>query len=358
MDLLKQEIKLSGEQVELWLDENQQWAGEYFRRKATVEFVLKWIDLNENTCKEHGIYRKKSDVCIEDILNNNNNKKNTNNDDKVDDISCLEEEVEDDADETLLQYPGRFSRRFSEPISSSRDLRKGFRLRRNHSLQSQIHATIPEDETKDPQGMLRKHSADSHYSGKFTNDTTVPPIVRKRHRSIAQLGSLIESRIKLPNTKSLDQGKKLNLKHSNEEDFFYEIIKDIANNLNLKALSYNILVNIGILTNADRCSLFLVEGPKSRRSLVSELFDVHPIRLRTTTEQSGLEIRVPWGKGIVGYAAETGQTVNIQDAYAVREIDFYFYLNFNYCFLCLVSFAANSFDAVLTPPYTGATCYI
>ncbi|KAJ7375423.1 Dual 3',5'-cyclic-AMP and -GMP phosphodiesterase 11A [Desmophyllum pertusum] len=28
------------------------------------------------------------------------------------------------------------------------------------------------------------------------------------------------------------------------------------------------------------------------------------------------EIRVPWGKGLVGYAAETGETVNIPDAYA------------------------------------------
>ena len=340
MDLLKQEIKLSSEQVELWLDENQLWAEEYFRRKASVEFVLKWIHMNENTCKERGIYTKEPDVCIEDILNNNNNKKKANNEDKVDDNSCVEEEVEDDADEALLQYQGRFSRRYSEPVSSSRDLRKGSRLKRNHSWQSQKHPTIPEDENKDPMGMLRKYSADSHYSGKFTNDTTIPPIVRKRHRSIAQLGSLIESRIKLPNTKSLDQGKKLNLKHSNEEDFFYEIIKDIANNLNLKALSYNILVNIGILTNADRCSLFLVEGPKSRRSLVSELFDVHPIRLRTNSDQSGLEIRVPWGKGIVGYAAETGLTVNIQDAYAVREINFYFYLNFNYRFLCVVWFGA------------------
>ena len=319
MDLLKRGIEMPSEQVELWLDENQQWSEDYFRRKATVEFVLKWIHLHENTCKMHGIYTKKPDACIEDLLNNNKNISG----DKIDDISALEDDVLENADETLLQYQGRFSRRFSEPVTSSRDLnKKGFRLRRNHSLQSQIHATIPEDETKDVQP--RKHSADSHFLGKSATDTTCAPIVRQRHRSIAQLGSLIESRIKLPSRKSLDQGKKLNLKHNNEDDFFYEIIKDIANNLNLKTLSYNILVNIGILTNADRCSLFLVEGPKNRRSLVSELFDVHPIRLRTNTDQSGFVIRVPWGKGIVGYAAETGQTVNIHDAYAVR--DFYFNL--------------------------------
>jgi dual 3',5'-cyclic-AMP and -GMP phosphodiesterase 11 len=320
MDLLKQGIELSSEQVELWLDENRQWSEDYFRRKATVEFVLEWIHVHESACKMHGIYTKKTDASIEDLLNNNKNI----SEDIVEDISSSED-VMANADETLLQYQGRFSRRFSEPVTSSRDLnRKGFRLRRNHSLQSQIHATIPEDENREVQ--LRKYSADSHFSGRSPTDTACTPIVRQRHRSIAQLGSLIESRIKLPSTKSLDQGKKLNLKHNNEDDFFYEIIKDIANNLNLKTLSYNILVNIGILTNADRCSLFLVEGPKNRRSLVSELFDVHPIRLRTNADQNGFVIRVPWGKGIVGYAAETGQTVNIHDAYAVREIDFYFYL--------------------------------
>lgn len=307
--------KLSNDLVEEWLDDNQQWTEDYFRRKATVEFVLKWIDMNENTCKMHGIYTKHQPETssIEDLLNNNNKEK------MVSGIqSCIEDDGLDDADETLLRYQKISSRRFSEPVASSGDNRKGFPLKRNHSLQSQIHATISEVETKEP--LQRKHSADSHFLGKFTSDNTSAPIVRQRHRSIAQLGSLIESRIKLPSSKTLDHGKKLNLKHNNEDDFFYEIIKDIANNLNLKTLSYNILVNIGILTNADRCSLFLVEGPKNRRSLVSELFDVHPIRLRTTTDQTGLEVRVPWGKGIVGYAAERGQTVNIHDAYAVREI--------------------------------------
>lgn len=59
VDLLREEIKLSGEQVELWLDENCEWTEEYFQRKATVEFVLKWIHLNENTSKKHGIYKKR-----------------------------------------------------------------------------------------------------------------------------------------------------------------------------------------------------------------------------------------------------------------------------------------------------------
>ena len=54
------------------------------------------------------------------------------------------------------------------------------------------------------------------------------------------------------------------------------------------------------------------------RFLVSKLFDV--------TESSQLAdmyehkpIRIPYGKGIVGYVAESGETVNIPDAYQVRE---------------------------------------
>lgn len=52
------------------------------------------------------------------------------------------------------------------------------------------------------------------------------------------------------------------------------------------------------------------------RFLVSKLFDV--------TETSELAdmykhkpIRIPFGKGIVGYVASTGETVNIIDAYKV-----------------------------------------
>ena len=55
------------------------------------------------------------------------------------------------------------------------------------------------------------------------------------------------------------------------------------------------------------------------RFLVSKLFDV--------TEDSKLKdmyahkpIRIPYGKGIVGYVAETGKTVNIADAYQVFQL--------------------------------------
>ncbi|EDO43657.1 predicted protein [Nematostella vectensis] len=118
----------------------------------------------------------------------------------------------------------------------------------------------------------------------------------------------------------LNKESKLDLKNSNEREFFFEIVRDIANDLDLKTLSYKILVNVGILTNADRCSLFLVEGPKGKQWLVSKVFDVHIGSLNVSSAKEAIdhqrEIRVPLGVGLVGYAAETGETVNIPDAYA------------------------------------------
>lgn len=50
---------------------------------------------------------------------------------------------------------------------------------------------------------------------------------------------------------------------------------------------------------------------------MSKLFDVCP---RSTLEEMEKqeEVRVAWGTGIAGHVAESGDPVNISDAYAVR----------------------------------------
>ena len=54
-----------------------------------------------------------------------------------------------------------------------------------------------------------------------------------------------------------------------------ELIKDVANELDIDVLSHKILVNVGLLTHADRGSLFLVKGNNAQsRYLVAKLFDV------------------------------------------------------------------------------------
>lgn len=54
-----------------------------------------------------------------------------------------------------------------------------------------------------------------------------------------------------------------------------ELIKDVANELDIDVLCHKILVNVGLLTHADRGSLFLVKGNNAQsRYLVAKLFDV------------------------------------------------------------------------------------
>ena len=106
----------------------------------------------------------------------------------------------------------------------------------------------------------------------------------------------------------------------NEHELFFELIRDIANELNVDVLCHKILINVSILTNSDRGSLFLARGPKDARYLVSKLFDV---TAGSTLEQSlhreDQQICIPFGKGIAGHVALTREYINIPDAYEVRS---------------------------------------
>jgi hypothetical protein len=61
-----------------------------------------------------------------------------------------------------------------------------------------------------------------------------------------------------------------------QNDRLMELILDISNELNIDVLCYKILVNVGLLLLADRCSLFLARGPRDNRHLEAKLFDVSP----------------------------------------------------------------------------------
>jgi len=142
----------------------------------------------------------------------------------------------------------------------------------------------------------------------------------------------------------------------------------------VRSLCHKILQNVSMLLNADRGSLFLVQGdrgsydnsrgmnnlkssnpkspnstgsrinnttvgnPRSRRNslsspccgnslrprfLVSKLFDVCSRSTLQEMEKKE-EIRIPWGTGIVGYVAQSGDPVNIPDAYKVSTREQHF----------------------------------
>ncbi|XP_074926184.1 dual 3',5'-cyclic-AMP and -GMP phosphodiesterase 11A isoform X2 [Chelonoidis abingdonii] len=138
------------------------------------------------------------------------------------------------------------------------------------------------------------------------------------------LSALLESRVSLPQYPPTALDYKRYLKEHNERQFFLELVKDISNDLDLTSLSYKILIFVCLMVEADRSSLFLVEGAAAgKKSLVSKFFDVHagtPLLPCCSTENSN-EVQVPWGKGIIGYVAEHGETVNIPDAYQDRRFN-------------------------------------
>ncbi|XP_074034856.1 phosphodiesterase 11 isoform X2 [Leptinotarsa decemlineata] len=116
------------------------------------------------------------------------------------------------------------------------------------------------------------------------------------------------------------------LRQMDEKDLIFELVKDICNELEVRCLCHKILQNVCMLLHADRGSLFLVQGDKNSgcphspgsgnrdRCLVSKLFDVCSKSTLMEMEKKE-EIKIPLGTGIVGYVAESGEPVNIPDAY-------------------------------------------
>ena len=80
----------------------------------------------------------------------------------------------------------------------------------------------------------------------------------------------------IPNSPMFDPsslvGKDLELLEQN--DRLMDLILDISNELDINILCHKILLNVGHLTKADRCSLFLARGPREKRYLEAKLFDV------------------------------------------------------------------------------------
>lgn len=132
-----------------------------------------------------------------------------------------------------------------------------------------------------------------------------------------ELCTIISSR-----THSSLMGRREELGKLDKSDLFMELIRDVANELDINILCHKILVNVGLLTHADRGSLFLAKGPLEDRYLVAKLFDV---RQDTELEEAvqrakNEEIKIPFGVGIAGYVAQTKEIINIKDAYKVSYI--------------------------------------
>jgi adenylate cyclase len=85
---------------------------------------------------------------------------------------------------------------------------------------------------------------------------------------------------------------------------------DMINNESLENMLEQILeaftLKIGQILQADRTTIFMVDWDKQ------ELWS----KIAQGDDEARLEIRVPVGKGIAGHVAESGECLNIPDAYA------------------------------------------
>ena len=110
------------------------------------------------------------------------------------------------------------------------------------------------------------------------------------------------------------------LRKLDKHHLFVELLADVVSpNFNVNYLSHKILVNVLVLTNADRSSLFLVEGPEDSPILVSRLFDVmENTSVEEAVHDESEAIKMPVGVGIAGSVAKTGDTINLQNAYQVH----------------------------------------
>jgi len=89
-----------------------------------------------------------------------------------------------------------------------------------------------------------------------------------------------------------------------------DLILDISDELDLEVLSHKILVNLARLTNADRCSLFLVRG--SPKQLEPQLCLVGPDQTLDSVQKKAVDpVVIPWGEGLVGGVANSGKLVNV-----------------------------------------------
>ncbi|XP_056638764.1 cGMP-specific 3',5'-cyclic phosphodiesterase [Diorhabda sublineata] len=102
-----------------------------------------------------------------------------------------------------------------------------------------------------------------------------------------------------------------------ESELFMELIRDVANELDIDVLCYKILKNVSMLTYADRGSLFLARSSGEEKYLVAKLFDVrHDSSFDEAIRLSRYEeLKIPFGVGIAGTVAQTKTLINIRDAY-------------------------------------------
>lgn len=279
---------VQAEEVEGWLDDNWEWTQDYFLRRIDITLINKWLMVHGfHTIQDYIITGRRESLCQ---MENSGAP------------SPLEARTSESPMFFVTEPDGTSARQIKPPqrSNSKKYLRQDFARARLHGI---FRTTESAGNTETSKLEKRRNSLKG-----MRQFLSLPPT------SGSILSMLIQSKVRLPRYASIDEELKRELRMANERDFFLEIVKDISHDLDLKSLTGRILVNICILLDADRSSLYFVEGPKGKQQLVSKVFDVYAGTNTILTSNGDNVVRVPWGTGIIGHVADTGETVNITDA--------------------------------------------
>ncbi|XP_071789345.1 dual 3',5'-cyclic-AMP and -GMP phosphodiesterase 11A-like [Asterias amurensis] len=299
----------SSNQVEDWLQANQEWFEDYFLKYGSKKLVQKWIENHKSEVVGTGL----NNVSLKPVspsnqrrvtyaqLTRSKSRTNSQGDEKSDNNnSTTPEEV----------APIR-------PRSGSRQyLRQDFAKARSRTLfNTWASPSSPGMDNKDQDndgGPISPRDPANCRRGQLRRASTVPP---ERH-SISMLSLLLEPKVRLPHRTSITNEAKLQLRSTDEREFFLTLVKDISHDLDLDSLRDKIATNVSILVNSERSSLFLLEGPKGREVLACKQ---HRLGFERDGNYFGGK-SVPWqeagitlslGEGFVGRVAETGQALRI-----------------------------------------------
>ncbi|XP_050407137.1 dual 3',5'-cyclic-AMP and -GMP phosphodiesterase 11A isoform X2 [Patella vulgata] len=254
--------------VEDWLDQNPEAFQDYFLKKADLALVNRWL-------VQHGFHNLQE--YISGRLGSVSNEGST-------------------PSSPIISESGNFDFKHSRS-NSKKHLRHDFaRSKMRNMFRTYEPSTSPDSGVDARRSSLKE----------MRQFRSLPP------NSVNMLSMLIQSRVRLPRYPSKDIDSKRELRFTNEKEFFLEIVKDISNDLDLRSLSTKIVANLCVLVDADKASIFMIEGKNTTKpTLVSKIFDVHAGSDMLPSLTGDGSIRMPWGKGIIGFVAETGETVNL-----------------------------------------------
>ncbi|MCJ8740922.1 hypothetical protein PDJAM_G00064690 [Pangasius djambal] len=99
-----------------------------------------------------------------------------------------------------------------------------------------------------------------------------------------------------------------------EGAIFFELIKDMQENVNMEKVIFKILRRLSALIHADRCSLFMYRQRNGIAELATRLFNVNASsKLEDCVVPPDSEIVFPLDVGIVGHVAQSKKNINVKD---------------------------------------------